>query len=219
MHLASQGRFPHRSLSWVPVHVVYRLANSVPVAARHTLQENYQNDLQALQRRFPQRTTAVQQELDYHTAAQALRNRYFQQYDQLLDQLAGGPTWLSQPEIALLVYQSWMTVAEQEAVGILALCIMPNHVHILLRSQQNQPLALGKLIGSHKKYTARRANTLLQRTGDFWAADFFDRDVRPGALSTVVQYILYNPVRARLVSDWQAWPHTYLHPDLRGEEE
>jgi len=74
--------------------------------------------------------------------------------------------------------------------------IMPNHVHLLLTPQ----VSVSKLLGSLKAVTAKRANRLLQRSGQpFWQDESFDRLVRNGEeFRRIQRYIENNPVSACL---------------------
>jgi putative transposase len=64
---------------------------------------------------------------------------------------------------------------------------------------------------SLKRHTARQANLALGRQGAFWQDESYDHVVRnAGEFERIVSYILENPVKAGLVSDWQAWPWSYL---------
>ena len=91
---------------------------------------------------------------------------------------------------------------------------MSNHVHVLARSRSGENIPAGNIMQSVKSYTAAKGNHILGRTGTFWSLSYFDRDVRPGKFTTVMWYILNNPVKANLVTHWEQWPATYLNPDL-----
>ncbi|MEW5986568.1 MAG: hypothetical protein AB1791_08050 [Chloroflexota bacterium] len=61
-----------------------------------------------------------------------------------------------------------------------------------------------------KGYTAGQANLLLERTGAFWQHESYDHYVRDAAeLERIVAYVVNNPVKAGLVTDWQEWPWAY----------
>lgn len=61
-----------------------------------------------------------------------------------------------------------------------------------------------------KGYTAGQANRLLGRTGAFRLHESYDHCVRSEAeLGRIIAYVVNNPVKAGLVSEWQAWPWTY----------
>ncbi|MGO8756655.1 MAG: transposase [Terracidiphilus sp.] len=84
---------------------------------------------------------------------------------------------------------------------LLAWCVMPNHVHVILSLFPGHELA--DVVRSWKSYTARRANRILGRTGTFWQREYYDRLIRKeGELDRAVQYVLSNPERAGL-RDWK----------------
>ena len=52
---------------------------------------------------------------------------------------------------------------------------------------------------SIKSYTAHEANRILNRTGQFWAKEYFDRYIRDHRhFASTIAYIENNPVKARL---------------------
>jgi REP element-mobilizing transposase RayT len=94
-----------------------------------------------------------------------------------------------------------------ERYMLLAWCVMPNHVHVLM-----EPLGeheLGGIVKSWKTFSATQINRALSRTGPVWAADYFDRFMRDGdQLSMTVAYIEDNPVRAGLADHASKWLHS-----------
>lgn len=86
-----------------------------------------------------------------------------------------------------------------------AYCIMPNHVHLLL-SPGDSRLSLSKIIQMFKSITTRRyrakgAKNLL------WQTYFYDHVIRREEdLNDVARYILENPIRKGIVTDWQRYP-------------
>ena len=78
--------------------------------------------------------------------------------------------------------------------------IMPNHVHAILETREGHPLS--DLLHSWKSFTAKAANRVLGRTGEFWQTEYYDhliRDERDHAHA--LRYLLENPVVAAL-RDW-----------------
>ena len=67
-----------------------------------------------------------------------------------------------------------------------------------------------------KSYTAKEANRLLGRTGQFWQEDYFDRVIRNEKhLHSAADYIHYNPVKAGLCQQtadwrWSSYRRIYL---------
>ena len=76
---------------------------------------------------------------------------------------------------------------------------MPNHVHLLIEPKAPAP----KITQYVKGVSARRANELLQRTGQpFWQDESFDRWVRSQReMEKIIRYIEMNPVSANLASE------------------
>jgi len=83
--------------------------------------------------------------------------------------------------------------------------IMPNHIHYLIRPIA--PHTLAEIIHSNKSYTAHRANEILNRSGQFWFHEPFDRYIRDeNHFLQTIAYIENNPVKAGLcekASDWK----------------
>lgn len=115
-----------------------------------------------------------------------------------------GPTWLADPICARLVAGA-LTRFDGQRYRLLAWCVMPNHVHVLI--EQVDCWSLSALVKSWKSYTARMINRYLRRDGSFWAADYFDRYVRNAEqMTTTIRYIEANPVKAGLCREPQDWP-------------
>jgi len=86
---------------------------------------------------------------------------------------------------------------EGERVVMISFAVMPNHVHALF--VQNPEWPLEKLTQSWKRFAARQINKLLERSGNFWQRDYFDRLVRDGKhFANCVRYIRRNPGKAGL---------------------
>lgn len=112
-----------------------------------------------------------------------------------------GECWLRRPEIAEHVVTS-IKHFKDERYKLLAWCIMPNHVHLLIT-----PIAGHELPGimhSIKRHSARECNKLLKREGEFWQSEYYDHLIRdPDELLRQVEYIWSNPDKASL-TPW-AW--------------
>jgi len=116
--------------------------------------------------------------------------------DRLLDAARSGPTYLRQASIAELVAASLEYGVEARHFDLHSWVIMPNHVHLLLTPR----IDISQLLCSVKAVTAKRANLLLQRTGQpFWQDESYDHLVRNGEeFRRIKLYIENNPVRALL---------------------
>ena len=99
---------------------------------------------------------------------------------------------------------------------ILAYCLMPNHVHVIL--VPSTTVSLSSIMHSIKSFSAKEANRILGRQGRFWNNDYFDRFIRDEAhFNRTVEYIEMNPVKARLCSKPEDWP--YGSARFRSEKE
>ncbi len=78
---------------------------------------------------------------------------------------------------------------------IICFVIMPNHVHILFK--QLKPL--DETIRVIKSKSAREINTLLNKSGKFWASNYYDRVIRDEEhFVQVFEYIKNNSLKAGL---------------------
>ncbi|THH37741.1 transposase [Neolewinella litorea] len=196
------GKLPHRPLRHIPMHIVYRLSGSIPQKVLTEMREKYWKYQEA----YGEAQTPFNEPGPRILAEQLL--------EEALHHKSNGPYHLANPAIAKLVLDSWKWLAEHRGVMLFAICVMSNHVHVLARSSSEAEVDTGSIIKAHKNFTALRANRILGIRGQpFWATSYFDRDVRTGKFSTVMWYLLNNPVKAGLVKHWEDWPHTYLHPD------
>jgi REP element-mobilizing transposase RayT len=75
--------------------------------------------------------------------------------------------------------------------------VMPNRVHLLL-TRVNE-CTLSDIMQAFKSITSHKANKTLQRNGQFWMPEYFDRYIRNAThYNKTVEYIENNPVKARL---------------------
>jgi REP element-mobilizing transposase RayT len=82
--------------------------------------------------------------------------------------------------------------------------VMANHAHVLLKVADKSWSAV---VADWKEYTAREANKVLGRRGQFWAKDSWDTYMRDSDHELRARnYIENNPVKARLVRDPKDWP-------------
>ena len=114
-----------------------------------------------------------------------------------------GRCWLRDPAIATLVENALLHFDGQR-YRLLCWVIMPNHVHCVIALLPGWPVE--SILHSWKSFTAKAANKLLGRTGQFWQEEYFDRAIRDVAhLEGVMAYIHYNPVKAGLCAKMEGW--------------
>ena len=127
----------------------------------------------------------------------------FDRLDPALDTCLGA-CWLRRPEIASMVQDALFNFDGQR-YRLLAWCLMPNHVHVVIEVLAAH--SLGAIVRSWKSFTARRANELVGETGAFWHADYFDRYMRDDRhLARTIEYVEQNPVKAGLIAKAMDWP-------------
>ena len=114
-----------------------------------------------------------------------------------------GNCWLKRPSIARLVEQALIHFDGQRYL-LLAWCIMPNHVHVMIETREGFPLP--DVLHSWKSFTANQANRLLERDGEFWQREYLDRYIRNAEhYQQAIAYIEGNPVKAGLVRTKNNW--------------
>jgi REP element-mobilizing transposase RayT len=117
-----------------------------------------------------------------------------------------GACFLRDPRIAKLI-QGALLHFDGKRYRLLAWCVMPNHVHSLFEMLAGY--SLGGILHSWKSYTAKEANRILGRRGQFWDDDYFDRYIRDNDhLQNAIHYIEQNPVKAGLVTEAAQWKYS-----------
>ena len=143
--------------------------------------------------------------------------RLFDKWDKALDTSNTGINYLGNIKVAKLVVES-LHFRDGKVYELIAYCIMPNHIHIVfmpLEESEEKYYALSKIMHSLKRHTAHEANLILGRTGTFWQHENYDHFARDNAeLERIVKYVLYNPVKAKLVNEQTDWKWSYCKYDM-----
>jgi putative transposase len=91
---------------------------------------------------------------------------------------------------------------------------MPNHVHLIMAP--TDPGSLAQAVGEvHRRYTWA-VNRRKGWRGYLWQGRFSSFPMEEAHLNDATRYILLNPVRARLVSRAEDWPHSSALAHLAG---
>jgi REP element-mobilizing transposase RayT len=126
----------------------------------------------------------------------------FGKWDTELDAGRYGPKWLFDPGIASLVCDA-MHYRDGKDFILYAFCVMPNHVHLVCKPIGGAETSMSRIMQSLKGYTARKANGILKRQGDFWQHESYDHVVRDSEeYKRIVNYVLENPIKAGLPNRW-----------------
>ena len=155
--------------------------------------------------------------------------QWFRKFEKTLDSAGSGPVWLKDSRIAKAVAES-LHYRDGKMYCLDAYCIMSNHVHVVFTPlampssrtdavnsaeniAQTKDLcynSLSSIMQSLKGYTARKANSLLGRSGAFWQRESYDHIVRDSdEWQRIITYVLNNPVKAGLVDTWEKWKWNY----------
>ena len=71
---------------------------------------------------------------------------------------------------------------------------------------------LSKVMQLIKGGSSHEINKILNRKGTFWQEENFDTYIRNKKhQENVIKYILNNPIKAGLVSEWQDFPFSGVH--------
>ena len=198
----SRGYLPHCDRFGLLQSITFRLADSLPQQKLQELDE----ELEKMERNAEGKNA----ELGLRVPREVEKRK---QIEKWLD--AGmGCCALGQPQMAA-VMQGTLLKFDMEKYHLLAWCIMPNHLHVLIEPR----LPLSSIVRSWKSYTGRWAmknhaelGLRVPRGTRFWMPDYWDRYIRDEKhLRSVIYYIHNNPVKAGLCQkaiDWQ-WSSAY----------
>ena len=84
---------------------------------------------------------------------------------------------------------------DKNVFEIEALSVMPNHIHVLLKQNDNMTNVMRVLKGG----AGHIVNKILERKGAVWSRDYYDRTIRDEKHFWIAyEYIKYNAVKANL---------------------
>jgi REP element-mobilizing transposase RayT len=115
-----------------------------------------------------------------------------------------GECWLRDARVAAIAEEA-MQFHHGTRYELLAWCVMPNHVHVLLHVW-DWPLA--KMLQNWKSVSAVAANKLLKRSGSFWQREYWDVFMRSEEQEkAAIRYVENNPVKAMLCRTAEEWSY------------
>ena len=180
----SSGSYPHRDLPSTYQFITFRLADSLPQSVLRGLEAEVKKMPQSKQKSYKRKR--IEQWLDAGLGCCALAH----------------PGMAEAMKETLIHYDG-------RRYRLIAWCIMPNHVHVLIRPDYSLP----RIVQAWKSYTTRWMLLHNERLGlgvsgrSLWMRDYWDRFIRDELhFDTAISYIHQNPVKAGLcdaVEDWR----------------
>jgi REP element-mobilizing transposase RayT len=96
-------------------------------------------------------------------------------------------------------------------VTMFAHCIMPDHVHLLLKLNEGYGKSLPNWIAAFKKYNSRILS-MMHNIKPLWQANYYEHIVRKDeSLKSIAEYIANNPVRKNFVPQWQEYQFSKIY--------
>lgn len=104
---------------------------------------------------------------------------------------------------------------ERHAIEVVAYCLMPNHVHLVLVPASTDALHRA-LKAVHGRF-AQRVNRMRNRTGHLWQNRYYSAPLDPPHYLNAIRYVELNPVRAGMVARAPSyeWSSAAAHCELR----
>jgi len=108
--------------------------------------------------------------------------------------------------------------SEEKGAGILAYCLMPNHVHLLVTPWHAETLA--KMMQGVTLCYTQHFNRKNGRTGRLWECRYHSTIIdRDSYLWTVAKYIENNPVRAGISEKPEDYPYSSARAHILGRND
>jgi len=110
----------------------------------------------------------------------------------------------SNPDIAHNFVALLKEVCQKNNIPLYAYCVMPDHVHLLASASDKEGIV--EFVGEVKSLSTRM---VWQHgyTGTIWQRSFYDHFLRKDEDCLIVaNYIVHNPVRERIVENWEDYP-------------
>jgi len=176
----NRGYLPHWDLEKATQAITFRLNDSLP---KHVIKE-WQKDLLEIE-------------------DDELREKELHRLISKFEDKGYGSCVLRDPVCAGIIRDKMKSI-DGAAYKLLDWCVMPNHVHVMIRMLDETPLA--KIIQSWKGGSAVEINRYLGESGTLWHREYYDRLVRDENHHYKCSgYIRLNPVKAGLCEKPEDW--------------
>ncbi|MFO7660761.1 MAG: transposase [Candidatus Cloacimonadaceae bacterium] len=141
----------------------------------------------------------------------------FAWYDNQLNKISITSLDLTELQISVILRQA-LLFHHGLRYNLLAFCIMPNHVHVVIQQllqEDDNPYPLSKITQSWKRQSSTQIKKLLDLKSSIWQPESYDHVIRnEKELRYYVEYVLENPVQAGFVKHWQDWEQSWVNPVL-----
>jgi REP element-mobilizing transposase RayT len=191
--IRDRGRLPHWEKESATYFITFRLHDSLP----KSVLERIESEGESLVKTAKQLDREVSS--DERKKLQKLSTKVIEQY---LDN-GSGACHLKHPAVANVVADA-LRHFDDKRYRLFAWCIMPNHVHVVLKVFPGHTLA--EIIHSWKSFSTKRANVLLNCSGSFWQREYYDHLLRDESeFERAVRYVAENPEKAGLRNYRWVW--------------
>jgi len=116
-------------------------------------------------------------------------------------------------------YRTYIDLLRQASAhsgtAVLAYCLMPNHVHLLLVPTHEDGLRAA-IAEAHRRYT-RHVNAREGWRGHLWQERFHSFVMDDAHLAAALPYVEMNPVQAGLCKHAEDWPWSSAHARRNGK--
>lgn len=189
----SRGYLPHFEQKGSTYFVTFRLADSLPKEVLLKYREELANRMRTIPK-----NSGGEKDAD-ETSALRIKTEYEEKIQKYLDNGVGKCS-MNNSEVAEVVENS-LKHFNGVRYSLYAWCVMPNHVHVLLRPFDQEKL--DTIVHSWKSYSSKQANKVLGLKGRFWQPEYYDHLIRSDKeFNNTMDYILNNPIAAGL-KDWK----------------
>jgi menaquinone-specific isochorismate synthase len=184
--IRNRGRLPHWEKDSATYFITFRLADSLPKSVLERIESE--------RRAIVATANQLHRDLspDERKKLQLLSTNVIERY---LD-CAAGACQLRNPIVADEVAAT-LRHFDEKRYRLFAWCVMPNHVHVVVRLFPGHTLAA--VVHSWKSFTAKQVNRILRASGAFWQREYYDHLIRnEGEFERAVRYVAENPEKANL---------------------
>jgi REP element-mobilizing transposase RayT len=181
--------------------VTFRINNSLPLHILTKFKSEYQKEIKEAKKTIKNSTILKSRITE-------IFDEYFFDFDALLDKYVSKYNLTENKAIAQIMTNA-IEFLNKKDYQIIAYCIMPNHVHLIIFKLKKPLFQIMKVL---KGFSASEINKVLNRKGTFWHSESYDNVIRSrNELHNKIMYTLNNPVRAGLVNHYKDWPYSYCN--------